>query len=333
MRALVAAWGLHPDYAPDIAGGCWYPFIETNVDQRQGIAIAKGGSGRVTQALADLIREAGGEVRTGASVEKVVIEKSRAVGVRVEGGEIRAARAVVAGVTPAALLRLTGGQLPAPEAERARAWRHGTGTFVIHLALAGLPDWRAPGARRSFYVHIGPSLDDLARAYQESQAGLLSAAPFCVVGQPTLYDPSRAPPGKHVLWIMVRCVPAVIKGDAAGQVAGRAWTDAVKDAFADRVLDLVERHAPGLRGKILARALHAPSDLEALNPNLVGGDINGGSCHLDQFYGQRPFARYARHRMPIEGLYLCGASTWPGPGASPGSGALVAQQLLADAAG
>jgi len=158
----------------------------------------------------------------------------------------------------------------------------------------------------------------------------LSARPFCVVAQPTIYDPSRAPRGKHVLWIMVRCVPAAIEGDAAGRIAGRAWTPEVKDAFADRVIDLIDDYAPGLRDRILARALHAPTDLEQLNPNLTGGGINAGSCHLDQFYGQRPFPGYARHRMPIAGLYVCGASTWPGPGASPGSGVLLAQRLLDD---
>ena len=328
VRALVAAWGLHPDYAPDSAGGCWYPFLETNVDQRRGIAIAKGGSGRLIDALVDQIREDGGEVRTGTAVEKILIENGRAVGIRVAGEMIGAARAVVASVTPTALLELTDGQLPGPEAERARHWRYGPGTFMIHLALSDLPAWRAEEAGRSFYVHIAPSLDDLARVYQESLAGLLSAQPFCVVAQPTIYDPSRAPEGRHVLWIMVRCVPPAIEGDAAGQIMGRAWTPEVKDAFADRVIDLVEGYAPGLRDQILARAIHAPTDLEQLNSNLIGGDINAGSCHLDQFYCQRPFPRYARHRMPIAGLYMCGASTWPGPGASPGSGVLLAQQLL-----
>lgn len=331
VQALIAAWGLHPDHAPDIAGGCVYPFLETNIDQQQGISIVKGGSGRLIHALAELIREAGGEVRSGTSVEKIVIEKGRAVGIRLASGEVvRASRAVVASVTPRALLGLTDEQLPQLEAQRARSWRHGPGTMMIHLALSGLPDWRADDARRSFYVHIATSLDYLARAYQESLAGLLSAEPFCVVGQPTIYDPSRAPAGKHVLWIMVRCVPAVIRGDAAGKIEGRAWTREVKEAFADRVIDLIESYAPGLRDKILARAIHAPKDLEDLNPNLVGGDINAGSCHLDQFYGQRPFPRYAHHRMPIPGLYMCGASTWPGAGASPGSGAFVAQQILKD---
>ena len=120
VRALVAAWGLHPDYAPDSAGGCWYPFLETNVDQRRGIAIARGGSGRLIHALVEQIREDGGEVRTGTTVEKILIENARAVGIHVAGDQrIGAARAVVASVTPTALLQLTDGQLPAPEAERA----------------------------------------------------------------------------------------------------------------------------------------------------------------------------------------------------------------------
>lgn len=329
VRAMIAAWGMHPDNAPDIAGGCVYPFLETNIDASQGIAIVKGGSGRLIEALGDLIVEAGSEVRTSASVEKIVIENGRAVGVRLDGGEtIHAARAVVASVTPPALLDLIDGQLPEIEVTRARNWRFGPGTMVIHLALSDLPNWQAEKARRSFYVHIGPSLDYLARAYQEGLAGLLSAEPFCAVAQPTIYDPSRAPPGQHVLWIMVRCIPSVIKGDAAGTIDGSSWTPDVKQAFADRVLDIIEGYAPGLRDSILAQAIHSPEDLETLNPNLVGGDINAGSCHLDQFYGERPFPRYPHHQMPIPGLYMCGAATWPGSGASPGSGAFVAQKIL-----
>ncbi len=115
-----------------------------------------------------------------------------------------------------------------------------------------------------------------------------------------------------------------------GAIEGRGWTRDVADAFADRVLDLVEDHAPGLRDKILDQVIHTPKDLEALNPNLVGGDINAGSCHLDQFYGLRPFPRYPHHRMPIPGLYMCGGSTWPGAGAGTGSGVLVAQRMLED---
>ena len=333
LQAMIAAWGLHPDTAPDIAGGCTYPFLETNIDARQGIAIARGGSGNLMMALVALIEEAGGEVRCNATVERLIIENERAVGVELANGEtLPASRAILASVTPGALLALTGDHLPAAETRRAQTWRHGPGTVMIHLALSDLPDWRAQEARKSFYVHIGPSLDDLAQAYQEGLAGILSAEPFCVVAQPTIYDPSRAPEGKHVLWIMVRCVPAEIKGDALGAIADLTWSEATKEAFAERVLDLIEGYAPDLRNKILGRAIHSPLDLESLNPNLVGGDINGGSSHLDQAYGQRPFPSYPHHRMPIKGLYMCGASTWPGGGAGTGSGVLAAQSILEDLA-
>jgi phytoene dehydrogenase-like protein len=158
-------------------------------------------------------------------------------------------------------------------------------------------------------VHFGPSLDYIAAAYQEGMAGMLPREPYLVVGQPTIYDPSRAPAGKHVLWIMVRAVPAEIRGDAAGIIEGRSWT-------------------PGLPDSFLGMAIHTPLDLQELNSNLVNGDLNSGSLHLSQFYGNRPFAGYADHEMPIPGLYMCGASTWPGGGASPGSGMLLARRLL-----
>ncbi len=119
-------------------------------------------------ALVALIEEAGGEVRCDTTVDRIIIEDNRAVGVELASGEAHyASRAVLASVTPQALLNLTGNHLPAAETQRAQTWRHGPGTMMIHLALSDLPDWQAEGARKSFYVHIGPSLDDLARAYQE----------------------------------------------------------------------------------------------------------------------------------------------------------------------
>ena len=140
-------------------------------------------------------------MRTAATVDQILLENGQAVGVRLDDGEIiRCSRAVVASVAPPALAKLTGGKLPAAVSARARGWRFGPGTMVIHLALSSLPDWTAGvEAQRSFYIHVAPSLDYLAAAYQQGMAGLLSAEPFCVVAQPTVYDPSRAPRGKHVL--------------------------------------------------------------------------------------------------------------------------------------
>ena len=329
VQALVAAWAMHLDYAPDVSGGCWMPFLETNGDERNGIPIARGGSGNMIRAMVELVRDNGGGIVTNQKVEQILVDNGRVVGVRLAGGrELRSSRGVVASVTPQALVKLTKGHLPEMVVEELNNYRYGPGTLMIHLALSSLPDWNDEAARRSFYVHIGPSLDYIAAAYQEGMAGLLASEPFLVVGQPTIYDPSRAPAGKHVLWIMARGVPAVIRGDAAGTIEDRTWTPAAAEKIADRAIRQIARHAPGLPDRVLGMAVHTPLDLQELNPNLVNGDLNAGSLHLSQFYGNRPIAGYADHEMPIPGLYMCGASTWPGGGASPGSGMLLARKLL-----
>jgi phytoene dehydrogenase-like protein len=148
-----------------------------------------------------------------------------------------------------------------------------------------------------------------------------------VVSQTTQIDPSRAPAGKHVARIHARAFPAMIAGDAAGQIAERDW-DAVKDRVADRLVDLLAEHAPNLKDVLLARHVVSPLDLERGNPNLIGGDCNGGSHHLDQHYFFRPLLGWSRYRTPIRQLYMVGASTWPGGGVNAASGYLLAKQLL-----
>jgi len=147
-----------------------------------------------------------------------------------------------------------------------------------------------------------------------------------VVGQPTAVDPSRAPAGKHVLWIQVRVLPSQIRGDAAGSIAGTQW-DEVKEAYADRVIGMIERYAPGFAASIIARAVLSFADLERDNPNLVGGDSLGGSHHLDQNFLFRPAFGWSRYRMPFERLFMVGASTWPGAGTGAGSGFMLAKML------
>jgi len=198
---------------------------------------------------------------------------------------------------------------------------------MVHLALDDLPAWSAGAALRRFaYVHIAPSLAVMSRAYAEAAAGLLPAEPMLVVGQPTAIDPSRAPAGRHVLWVQVRVLPSVIRGDAAGRIEARDW-DAAKEAYADRVLDLIEAYAPGLRAHVLGRAVFSPLDLERENPNLIGGDSLSGSHHLDQNFFLRPVPGWSRYNTPVRNLHLCGAATWPGGGTGAGSGFLLAKAL------
>ena len=246
-----------------------------------------------------------------------------------DGRVLRASRAVVANAHP----QLVFGKLLPDDPDRASfdtriaGFRAGPGTMMLHLALDSLPDWKAgEDLQRFAYVHLAPEMGLMARTYAEAAGGLLPREPVLVVGQPTAVDASRAPAGKHVLWVQVRVVPAVILGDAAGTIAARSWDEA-KDAYAERVLDLLDTYAPGVRSKILGRAVFSPVDLERENPNLIGGDNLSGSHRLDQNFMFRPVAGWSRYRTPIEKLYLCGASTWPGAGTGAGSGYLLGRKL------
>jgi len=327
LKAMLAIWGMHLDFSPDCAGGALFPYLEAMADQAFGMALGRGGADMIISALVRAIDAAGGEVRLGAPVQSIAIEGGAAKGVVLAGGErIEATRGVIANLHPRVLF----GQLvPATSAatRRLARFRSGPATMMIHLALNDLPDWSAGAELRRFaYVHLAPSLSALARTYTDALDGLLPAEPGLVVGQPTAIDPSRAPPGKHVLWIQVRVLPSRIRGDAAGSIAGRNW-DEVKEAYANRVIGIIERYAPGFAGSILARAVHSPADLERDNPNLVGGDSLGGSHHLDQNFLFRPAFGWSRYGTPVDRLFMVGASTWPGAGTGAGSGFTLAKML------
>ena len=329
VQATMAAWGMHLDFAPDMAGGAVFPYLESMANQNFGMVIGKGGADTVTRALISKIEASGGEVHCGKRVSRVVREGGKATGVELEDGSlIKAKRAVVANVAPSGLMSLLGGASgDAVFDSKMTKFSHAPGTMMIHLALDGLPDWIASQELKTFaYVHIAPSLEQMARTYQQAVAGLLPDEPVLVVGQPTVVDPSRAPDGKHVLWVQVRMVPAEILGDAAGKISDTDWA-VVKELYADRAIEMIERHAPGLKKKIIGRTVVSPLDLEADNPNLVGGDQVAGSHHLSQNFLFRPALGHATGKTPVDGLHLTGASVWPGAGTGAGAGYILAQKL------
>lgn len=328
VRAMLAAWGLHLDYAPDIAGGGLFPYLEGMAGQAFGMVIGKGGADTVSRALVAALRARGGVVQCGTPVTRILHEGGTATGVELaDGQKITATKAVIAGTSPSGLARLTGNITP--EFDRAMTkFSHAPGTMMIHLAMAGLPDWAAsPDLQRYAYVHIAPNLDQMARTYQQARAGLLPDEPVLVVGQPTVFDPSRAPLGQHVLWVQVRMAPGRIQGDAKGEIQAQDWT-AAGPAFAARALDILERHAPGTKAKILGQRIVTPTELEADNPNLVGGDQLCGSHHLGQHFLFRPALGHADGSTPIRNLHLTGAAVWPGAGTGAGSGFLLARKLV-----
>lgn len=327
VHAALCTWGLHLDFAPDISGGAIFPYLESFAGQAMGMVIGKGGADTVTRALIKTIEDAGGTVRCNANVERIMTRDGRAEGVVLKGGEILSAQTVIANVAPRGLMRLLGDDSGDNRFDRGmQQFRHAPGTMMIHLALSDLPRWKAAKLREFAYVHLGPSLDVLSRTYQQARSGLLPDTPVLVVGQPTVYDPSRAPDGHHTLWVQVRCLPADILGDAAGQITGRDWQQ-IKETYADRALDVIETYAPGLRELILGRHVVSPLDLEAENPNLVGGDQISGSHHLSQNFIFRPMLGHAEGNTPVKGLHLVGASVWPGAGTGAGSGYQVARKL------
>lgn len=330
VKAMLGAWGMHLDYAPDVAGGALFPYLEAMADQAYGMALGKGGADTIIRAMVTVIESLGGEVVTGAEAVRVISDGGKASGVELaDGRRLSASRAVVANIHPRILFDrlLAGPCAEAPAARRIAALRPGPATMMIHLAMSDLPDWTAGADLKRFaYVHLAPSLDMMAAAYQQAMAGLMPAEPLLVVGQPSAIDPSRAPEGKHVLWVQVRVLPSAIRGDAAGEISARDW-DAAKEVYADRIIAIIGRYAPGTAAKVLGRAVLSPLDLERDNPNLVGGDSLSGSHHLDQHFLFRPAPGWSRYRTPVDHLYMIGASTWPGGGTGAGSGFLLAKAL------
>ncbi|MER8435722.1 NAD(P)/FAD-dependent oxidoreductase [Mesorhizobium sp. M1312] len=330
VRATLATWGMHLDFAPDIAGGAVFPYLESMASQCFGMVLGKGGADTIIRALSGMITVAGGKIASGAEVAEITVSAGKATGVRLASGETHTAtKAVIAGVAPKALpgKLLPNGSGDASFDTAMKKFRHAPGTMMIHLALDDLPDWRAGAELRQFaYVHLSPSLDAMSRTYQQATSGMLPDEPVLVVGQPTAVDASRAPEGKHVLWVQVRMLPAEMSGDAAGKIAPAHWNN-VKESYAERVLDIIETYAPGLRRKILGRAVFSPIDLERENPNLVGGDQICGSHHLAQNFLFRPGRGYAGWNTPVTNLHLTGAATWPGAGTGAASGYMLAQQL------
>ena len=329
-KALVACWGMHLDFGPDIALGALFPFLELFTDMANGMSVVEGGASRLPEALAALVREGGGELRTASGVRHVLVEGGRAVGVELESGErVRARQAVIANLTPGVLFD---GIVPADAlTERFRrqiaAYAYGPATMMVHVALDGPVPWEAGGDLAEFgYVHVGPYVDDMARTYTDAVDGRLPASPLLVVGQTSAIDPTRAPQGGSVLWIQVRMLPPRITGDALGEIATRDWEEA-KAPYAERVLAKLESYAPGIRERILDHAVLGPDDLERHNPNLVGGDSLGGSHHLAQNLVFRPAPGWSGYQTPIDRLYMIGSGTWPGAGVNAISGRLVAHMI------
>jgi phytoene dehydrogenase-like protein len=307
----------HGDVGLRSPAGAMLAFGLAMMGQLVGWQFPRGGAGRLADALAEHVRELGGTVRCGATVETIELRGGRVAGVRLRGGEQVPAQAVVATVGPRPLLALLPpGAFDRLLERRLRRWRYGLGTFKLDLALAGPVPWTNAEAGQAGVVHLADTIADLAAGHREASAGRVPDRPVMVVGQHTLHDPTRAPEGRHTLYVYAR-VPQE--------------PDAPDDEIAERMERRIEQFAPGFRDLILARRTRSPAQLAEHDPALVGGDLAAGSVRLSQIGPLRPSLRLYRGRTPLRGLYVAGGSVYPGPGVNGASGDAAARAVLSDA--
>ncbi|MGH7570903.1 MAG: phytoene desaturase family protein [Gemmatimonadota bacterium] len=286
-------------------------------------AVVRGGTGALAAALAAIARERGVEIRCGVEIAGIAIEKGRAAGVSLESGAEIPARAVLSGKDPVrTFLDLAGAVHLDPDFVHAvRKIRFRGGYARVHLALSEAPRFEGLADPPEGRLVLAPGLDDVERAYDDAKHGGVSARPVLEVRIPTLADPSLAPPGRHVMSVDVRFVPL------GGGV--RVNDGASRERLADRVVELLAGCAPNLPGAILERRILTPSDLEA-RYGLTGGDPYQGELGLDQLLFMRPVPGWARHRTPIQGLYVCGPGTHPAGAVTGASGRHAADVILED---
>jgi phytoene dehydrogenase-like protein len=260
-----------------------------------GWSFPRGGAQRLSDALAGYLRSLGGEI--------VVSSRIRSV------DELPPAAAVLCDLSPRPLLAIAGHRFPAWYRRKLERYRYGPGAFKVDWALAAPVPWRDPHCARAGTVHIGGTLEEIGAAERAPWEGVAAERPYVLFSQPTLFDVSRAPSGRHVAWAYCHVPPACTVD------------------MLPRIEAQIERFAPGFRERVLARHVMTPADIERHNPNMVGGDIGAGVVDLRQL-----FTRPTRHlySTPLRGLYICSASTPPGVGVHGMCGYHAAQRVLGE---
>ncbi|MGC1372698.1 MAG: NAD(P)/FAD-dependent oxidoreductase [Candidatus Sulfotelmatobacter sp.] len=326
LRAVIAARGIFGTFlGPWSAGSALQLLIRAAGDPHPaGSAFfVAGGMGALTQAMASAAKAAGAETRVAAEVVEIRVKDGAAQGVRLSSGEEISARAVISNADPKrTLLKLTDPVHLSPDFVQKLQHHRGNGTVAkVNLALSGLPTFTAlkngSAAALKGRIHIGPEIDYLERAFDESKYGNFSRQPYLEATIPSLTDPTLAANGKHVMSIYMQYAPYKLKGN---------WEEQRKE-LGQTVVQTLARYAPDLPERILAQQIITPLDLEEVY-GLTGGQIFHGDLALDQFFTMRPLLDWARYKTPIENLYLCGSGTHPGAGLTGGSGANAAREIL-----
>ena len=332
-EAVKAAFGFDAvvgNYAsPDTPGSAYvllhHVFGEVN-GKKGAWGHCVGGMGSITQIMAQVVTAMGVEISLNAPVARVLVEDGRAVGVTLDGGEEVMGKAIVANVGPKLLYErmMAPGDLPADFARRIGAFKTGSGTFRMNVALSALPDFTClpgPGEHHQSGIIIAPTLDYMDRAFLDAKRDGWSREPIVEMLIPSTIDDSLAPPGCHVASLFCQQFAPRLPD-------GQSWDDA-REAAADHIIATVDAYAPGFAASVIARQIHSPLDLER-KFGLVGGDIMHGNLTLDQMWSARPVLGHGAYRGPVKGLYMCGAGTHPGGGVTSAPGHNAAREVLKD---
>ena len=278
-RAFFAGLAAHSSLALDQLGTVAFGLVLGTLGHAAGWPISRGGAQTISDALATHFNELGGEITTGAHIKSIK--------------ELPPARCVLFDVTPRQLIQILGDSAPPGFKAKLERYRYGPGAFKMDWALDGPVPWTATECKQAATIHLGGSLEEILESEKAAWEGQFNKKPFLLVAQPSLFDPTRAPAGKHTLW-------------AYCHVPNGSTHD-----MSDLIEDQIERFAPGFRKLILARSVMSPAELESYNPNLVGGDINGGAHIVSQMFTRPTIRTYS---TPIDGVYICSSSTPPGGG-------------------
>ena len=329
LKATMSASGIIGTFMGPRSPGTAYVLLHHYMGELDGAfrswGFARGGMGTISRVIADAARHYGAEIRTQATVDRVLVKNGRAYGVALASGEEFEAKVIVSGVDPKrTFLKMVDPiHLDAEFVKQVSDFKIRGSSAKVNLALDRLPDFTClpgTGPHLAGAVSISPSLDYIERAYDDAKYGDFSRRPYMDIILPSMLDPSMAPPGKHVMSIFVQYAPYHLRNGT--------WPDQ-REALGDTVIDTLSEYAPNLKDIILHRQVITPWDLEQ-EFGLTEGNIFQGELTLDQLFFLRPVPGWAKYRTPIKNLYMCGACTHPGGGVMAASGRLAALEILKD---
>src|ERR1700752_5042774 len=329
LKATMSASGIIGTFLGVRSPGTAYVLLHHYMGEIDGAfrswGFARGGTGAISNAIADAAREAGVEIRTEASIAKILLKSGRATGVVLENGDEILAEVVSSSVDPRmTFMKMIGEEhLPDDFCTDLKRYKYRGSSGKVNLALDGLPNFKSlpgPGAHLRGAISISPSVEYMERAYDEAKYGRFSRRPYIDMVIPSLTDPSVAPPGKHVMSCFVQYAPYNLKEGS--------W-DEKREEFGDAVIDTLAAYSPNIRDIILPRQVVTPLDLER-EFGLSEGNIFQGELTLEQLFFLRPAPGWAQYRTPIKNLYMCGSATHPGGGIMGAPGRNAALQLLKD---